>query len=207
MVTKLAPFPVGISPGSSYWTDLYERIRFLVNQQLESINWNIITGKPTTLAGYGITDAAPLSHVGAGGTAHANATTSTAGFMSSTDKTKIDEIISGTYTPTLTNVLNVSSSTAYLCQYMRVGSVVTVSGKYDITPTAAASTTRLGISLPIASNFAAGQDLGGVAASVAIASEVGGIIADTTNDRAQVNFITTTTTANSMYFTFTYRII
>jgi hypothetical protein len=61
MVTKLSPFPVGINPGSSYWSDLYERIRFLVNQQLESISWDILTGTPTTLAGYGITDPVELT--------------------------------------------------------------------------------------------------------------------------------------------------
>ena len=51
-----------------------------------------VTGgtNPTTLAGYGITDAAPLSHVGSGGTAHAEATTTVAGFMSAADKTKLD---------------------------------------------------------------------------------------------------------------------
>lgn len=38
---------------------------------------------------------APLSHVGAGGTAHAAATTSTAGFMSAADKTKLDGIETG----------------------------------------------------------------------------------------------------------------
>lgn len=34
----------------------------------------------------------PLSHVGTGGTQHANATTSVAGFMSASDKTKLDAI-------------------------------------------------------------------------------------------------------------------
>lgn len=56
MANKLSPFPVGINPGSSYWSDLYERIRFLVNSQLESISWSIITGTPNNLSGYGITD-------------------------------------------------------------------------------------------------------------------------------------------------------
>lgn len=52
-----------------------------------------ITGKPTTLAGYGITDAAPLSHVGTGGTAHANVVAAgAAGFMTGSDKTKLDGI-------------------------------------------------------------------------------------------------------------------
>jgi len=38
---------------------------------------------------------APISHVGAGGTAHAAATTSAAGFMSAADKSKLDSIASG----------------------------------------------------------------------------------------------------------------
>ncbi|NEG94393.1 hypothetical protein [Leclercia adecarboxylata] len=49
---------------------------------------------PTTLAGYGITDAAPSSHVSAGGNAHAAATTTLAGFMSAADKAKLDGIAS-----------------------------------------------------------------------------------------------------------------
>lgn len=51
---KLSPFPVGINPGSSYWSDLYERIRFLVNNLLTNISWATITGTPTTLTGYGV---------------------------------------------------------------------------------------------------------------------------------------------------------
>ncbi len=50
---------------------------------------------PTTLAGYGITDAAPLAHVGTRGAAHTNATTSEAGFMASADKSKLDGIAAG----------------------------------------------------------------------------------------------------------------
>lgn len=56
-----------------------------------------VTGgsNPTTLAGFGITDAAPLSHVGSGGATHAQATTASSGFMSPSDKTKLDGIESG----------------------------------------------------------------------------------------------------------------
>ena len=54
--------------------------------------WSDIASKPTTLAGFGITDGAPLSHVGAGGTAHSEASTSVAGFMSAADKTKLDGV-------------------------------------------------------------------------------------------------------------------
>ena len=56
---------------------------------------------PTTLSGYGITDAAPSTHVGATGAAHGAATTSVAGFMSATDKTKLDGIASGATAYTL----------------------------------------------------------------------------------------------------------
>jgi hypothetical protein len=48
--------------------------------------WSTITTTPTTLAGYGITDAAAVSH------GHANASVSVAGFMSATDKTKLDGV-------------------------------------------------------------------------------------------------------------------
>jgi hypothetical protein len=50
---------------------------------------------PTTLAGYGITDAAASSHVGSTGTAHGVVTTSVNGFMSAADKTKLDGIATG----------------------------------------------------------------------------------------------------------------
>ena len=53
----------------------------------------VISGtNPTTLSGYGITDATPSSHVGSTGTAHDVVTTSVNGFMSSTDKSKLDGI-------------------------------------------------------------------------------------------------------------------
>ena len=58
--------------------------------------WATLTATPTTLAGYAISDAAPLSHVGSGGTAHADVVAAGAsGFMSGTDKTKLNGIASG----------------------------------------------------------------------------------------------------------------
>ena len=50
---------------------------------------------PTTLAGYGISDATPSSHIGSMGTEHGVATTSVAGFMSAADKTKLNGIAAG----------------------------------------------------------------------------------------------------------------
>lgn len=58
---------------------------------VESVNGN--TGA-VVLAAADV-GAAPSSHVGAGGSVHAVATTSEAGFLSSTDKTKLDGVASG----------------------------------------------------------------------------------------------------------------
>ncbi len=110
------------------------------------------------------------------------------------------------YTPTLTNVTNLDASTAYQCQYMRVGSVVTVSGKVDVDPTAAGA-ARLGISLPIASDFGAEEDCGGVAFAPGLAGEGCAISADNINNRADMRWIAVDTTNAPRFFTFTYRII
>jgi hypothetical protein len=57
MAYKLPPLPVGILPGTSYWTDWYEKMRHMINDMATSVDWSIIINKPTTINGYGITDA------------------------------------------------------------------------------------------------------------------------------------------------------
>lgn len=90
MAQFLPPAPSGIPPGHAFWNDWYEKLRTLVNNTV-NIAWTAITGTPTTLAGYGITDATPSSHVGSGGAAHANVVAAgAAGFMTGADKTKLD---------------------------------------------------------------------------------------------------------------------
>jgi len=118
-------------------------------------------------------------------------------------------IAAGTYTPVLTNVANISVSTAYQAQYMRVRSVVTVSGKVDLTTLAAVPTnTQLGISLPVASNFGAQEDCAGTGTVGGTAGfENAFIRADTTNDRAELFFAATTIAAKTFYFVFQYRVI
>lgn len=114
---------------------------------------------------------------------------------------------SGAYLPTLTNVANLDASTNYSCQYLRIGSSVTVSGKIYLDPTAATVLTRLGISLPIASTLANSNECAGVAFASGISGQGAAIIADTTNHRAELQFISVDITNQPMYFTFTYRII
>lgn len=56
MISKLPPLPTGIAPGSGYWNDWYEKLRTLINSIASGVSWTLITGTPTSLAGYGITD-------------------------------------------------------------------------------------------------------------------------------------------------------
>jgi parallel beta-helix repeat protein len=112
----------------------------------------------------------------------------------------------GVYTPTLTGVTNVAASTAYECQYAVVGKTVTVTGKVDVDPTSTGS-TKLGISLPVASNLANAEDLAGVAFSPAVAGQGAAVLGDTTNDRAQMEWIAVDTSNRTMAFSFSYQIL
>lgn len=117
------------------------------------------------------------------------------------------QVISGTYTPTLTGDANVSSSTAFVCQYSRVGSLVTVSGKCEVTTTDALP-TQLGISLPIASNFAQNYQAAGTSqADLAGTAVAGKVISDASNNRAELQFMGATTTLHTFWFQFSYQII
>lgn len=116
-------------------------------------------------------------------------------------------LASGTYTPTLTNTTNVDASTAYSAQWMRVGDVVTVSARVDVDVTVAGNTTVLGISLPVASNFANANELAGNAAGTQVASLSGGIYADTTNDRASLQYVPPGSENRQMWCVFTYRVL
>lgn len=116
-------------------------------------------------------------------------------------------LASGVYTPTLTNAANLDASTAYECQYLRVGSVVHVSGKVDVDPTLAATVTQLGISLPIASNLGAEEDCAGAAAASGIAGQSAAIRGDAANDRAEMVWRSGDVTNQPMFFAFTYSVI
>lgn len=107
---------------------------------------------------------------------------------------------SGTYTPTITGVANVDASTAFTCQFLRVGNVVTVSGAVNVDTNAASVLTTVGISLPIASDLSSYLQCCGVASG----SGVGYIQGDVTNDRANLSFTVATTDNRAWFFNFTY---
>jgi hypothetical protein len=69
-----------------------------------------------------------------------------------------DNILSGTFTPTSSNLVFISDTEFYNAQYMRVGNVVNVSGKVDLTGTAGGN-KYFNMSVPI--NSAMGTNRAG----------------------------------------------
>ena len=112
-----------------------------------------------------------------------------------------------TYTPNITNVSNLSSSTAYECQYILFESTCTVSGKVTIGPISVALSTILGISLPITSDLQTDNNCCGVAFCPSVAGQGASILGDAINDRALLQFISSNLTSQDMFFNFTYKII
>lgn len=108
------------------------------------------------------------------------------------------------YTPTFTNTTNIAASTPFVCQYIRVGNVVTVSGRCAIDVTSAATFT-MGVSIPIASNFANTTECCG--AAISGERDTAEIYADTTNDRATINGLAVTTSNIGYSFIFQYLVI
>lgn len=114
----------------------------------------------------------------------------------------------GTYTPTRSAESNLDSNVTILsAQYMRVGNTVTVSGLFVADPTSTATITSFEMSLPIASNLGANEDLTGVAKMVSVANEGMAIFGNITNNTAIVYWISGNTASQTSTFTYTYRII
>jgi hypothetical protein len=113
-------------------------------------------------------------------------------------------LCSGTFTPTLTGVANVAASTSGVCGWIRLGNMVSVWGAISVDPTSATTLTRIGISLPIASNLA-GADLWGVCSVDQGLTTAVNLSSDTTNDRAELYYVTAADVANrGVNFNFGY---
>ena len=113
------------------------------------------------------------------------------------------EIRSGTYTPTLTNITNINNSSASSCQYMRVGNIVTVSGRVTIEATDVGTTT-VDLSIPISSTFANPENCAGTAADGTNAAS-GSIEANTT--LARLTFASPGNGTYNLQLHFTYVVL
>lgn len=152
-----------------------------------------------------------ITGLGTMSTQNANNVAITGGYLqtSSTNVTSPastdGNIFSGTYTPTLTNTTNIASSTAFRCQYMRVGNVVTVSGRVTIDPTASGTLTELSMTLPVNASLVDQEDLAGVfAGSGSGTGNCGNIRAETSTENALFQFIPDSGASRTYFFTFTF---
>lgn len=102
--------------------------------------------------------------------------------------TSLQYVASGTYTPTLTNVTSVSASTSDVFQWIRVGNVVSVTGRIA-SMTVTAAPNEIAVDLPIASDIASATQCVGTAVienSGGVSPLASAIIGDATNDRARI---------------------
>lgn len=114
---------------------------------------------------------------------------------------------SGTYTPTATNVTNITSSTPNISSYQRVGNIVTVYGTITVTNTLALA-SEVDVTLPVASNFAAATDLNGIGQSDGTFAVNTVIKGDAVNDRASIYFTGASVGGNGiLYFSFQYKVL
>jgi hypothetical protein len=119
-------------------------------------------------------------------------------------------LTSGTYTPTVTLVTNMAGATAGTAQYVRVGSIVHVFGaltSVDVTDGAAGAATVIDLSLPIASNLAATDDLNGSGSmnwSVTSRDSGVNITANTTDDRASLQFFAVSDPVGTRRLTYSF---
>jgi hypothetical protein len=115
-------------------------------------------------------------------------------------------VAAGSYTPTAAAVENVTAVTPGACNYVSSLDVITVCFSVAVTPSVAGgTTTRLTLTLPVASNltFEPG-DLHGVAASKF--GVIAAAYANTASNVAELRFPSTTTSSMTLYGSFSYRV-
>jgi len=113
----------------------------------------------------------------------------------------------GTYTPVATIKANIASNPVVSkCQYLRMGTSVTVSGIITVEPSAVGANTEVEITLPVVSDLAAAEDVAGVAFSATNAGQGAAIIANPATNKALIKWFSSSVASSVMAFTFTYEV-
>ena len=111
---------------------------------------------------------------------------------------------SGTYTPTVSGVVNAITATPNSATFIKVGGIVTCSIQLEIQMDGGETTGSFELSLPVASDFASQKNLFGLmqwSAGPGTLAEIIGldIAAETTNNTCFVDITTANATANMQY--------
>lgn len=120
----------------------------------------------------------------------------------------LSSLSSGVYTPTRSAEVNLDSAvTMSEAQYLRVGNTATVSGRFTADPTLTATQTSFEITLPIASNIGAIEDVAGTAVCGTVYGLVASILGSVANDTALIRWISSDVSSTMYSYHFTYQII
>lgn len=116
--------------------------------------------------------------------------------------------VAGVYTPTRSAEANHdANATMSEAQYLRVGNTVTVSGRFTFNPTLAATATSFEMTLPIASNIGAVEDLAGVAFCGAVAGMGASIVGSVANNTAVVSWVSSDVNSQVWSYHLSYQVI
>lgn len=114
----------------------------------------------------------------------------------------------GTYTPTRTDVANISSSSASDFHYSRNGTQVTIGGTFLVTPTAGSTNTSISFNIPATSNFSLSGDASGSGTAIENTTRVPvSLTADAANDRINLQFTSINTNSHEISFTCVYSVL
>ena len=113
----------------------------------------------------------------------------------------------GVYTPTRSSETNLDANvTMTEAQFMRVGNTVTVSGRFTADPTATVA-TNFEITLPVASNIGAVEDLAGDGFCGSIAGQGAAVHGVVANDTAEIAWLAVDVTSQVWSYIFSYQVI
>lgn len=128
------------------------------------------------------------------------------GQINNTGYINTTNLYSWNYVPATFILNNLDAVTNYSSQCNRNGQVYSCSGKLDMNPTLAATSTRLELSQFMTQDFKAAEDCGGTAFSTDVAGMGAGIFANSTSERVQIKFVSSDINSQPWYFTYTCKI-
>jgi hypothetical protein len=135
----------------------------------------------------------------------ATATPTQAGLVAPYSSEVDAPISSGTYTPTVTVLSNIDASSNSFARWTKVGKMVTVFGYVDIDPTASGASTAFELTLPVASAVVAATLIGQGSGAGLVSNPNLQIYGS--SGKAQVAYLSTATTNQTLNYSFMYEVI
>lgn len=116
---------------------------------------------------------------------------------------------SGTYTPTLTDVANISditNATNAKHFYQQIGTIVEVQGTFIAAPDSGTAITQFDVTLPVASTLTNVEDLTGVSSTCrgGVGTNGGCVLANTTGNTARIRVEQDDSDTNDHTYNYTF---